>query len=247
MKALKILLNIVLILALSLLFTLDDVCAAVVNQNKTVISGGWTTKDYITIGIAIAGFLLGLTNTGILVYKEFFKKEKKPSFEVKCDKALIREIGGNRWNVDIQINATIRAIDGKNTIKKVEMIYSGTEAVFGVMGAGYKHQTFGKSYDYWNCNFLYEYKDPESFENKLKELNTNNEYVKLSNLPLDESQSLSISLIDRFVGFRFPDGYEDIPKGNWILEVTDSEDNKYSTSFDFVDYKTKDERESMIY
>jgi len=49
------------------------------------------------------------------------------------------------------------------------------------------------------------------------------------------------------VGFRFPDGYEDIPKNNWFLEVTDSQDNKYGTSFNFVDYKSKNERELMVH
>jgi len=240
------LLIVVPILAIALPFSLSDVSAEVVNENKAAISG-WTTKDYITICIAIAGFLLGLTNTSILVYKEFFKKEKEPSLEVKCDEALIRDLEGKKWNVDIQINATIRAVVGKNTIKNVEMIHSGTEAVFGAMGAGYKHQTFRRSYDCWNYNFLSRYNDPDNFENKLNQLNTNNEYVKLSNLPIDEGQSISISLLDRFVGFRFPDGYEDIPKDNWILEVTDSKDNKYSTSFNFVDYKTKNERELMVY
>ncbi|MED3689809.1 hypothetical protein P4534_13450 [Peribacillus butanolivorans] len=247
MKILKMSFNVLLIFAIALPFSLSDASAEVVNQNKTAISGGWTTKDIITICIAIAGFLLGLTNTAILVYKEFFKKEKEPSLEVKCDEALIRDLEGKTWNVDLQINATIRAVDGKNTIKKVEMIHSGTEAVFGTMGVGYKHQTFRRSYDCWNFNFLNEYNDPDSFKSKLDELNTNDKYVKLSNLPIDDGQSISISLIDRFVGFRFPDGYESIPKSNWILEVTDSKDNKYSTSFNFVDYKSKSERESMIY
>lgn len=54
----------------------------------------------------------------------------------------------------------------KNTIKKVEIIHSGTAAVFGAMGAGYKHQTFRRSYDCWNYNFLYEYNEPDSFESK---------------------------------------------------------------------------------
>lgn len=246
MKVLKMLLSVVLIIAIALPFSLSDVSAEVVNQNKTVISG-WTTKDYITICIAIVGVLLGLTNTTILVYKEFFKKKKEPSLEVKCDEALIRDLDGKKWNVDIQINATIRTVDGKNTIKKVEMIHSGTEAVFGSMGTGYKHQTFRKSYDCWNYNFLDKYNDPDSFEIKLNELNTNKEYVNLSNLAIDEGQSISISLVDRFVGFRFPDGFEDIPRSNWILEVTDSQDNKYSTSFNFVDYKSKNERELMVY
>ncbi|WP_164670245.1 hypothetical protein [Virgibacillus doumboii] len=246
MQILKMLLNVLLVSAIALLLSLSNVSAEVVNQNQNAISG-WTTKDYITICIAIAGFLLGLTNTSILVYKEFFKKEKEPSFEVKCDEALIRDLEGNKWNVDIQLNATIRAVDGKNTIKKVEMIHSGRNAVFGSMGAGYKHQTFRKSYDYWNYNFLDKYNDLDSFESKLNELNTNKRYVNLFNLSIEEGQSISISLIDRFVGFRFPDGYEDIPKNNWFLEVTDSQDNKYGTSFNFVDYKSKNERELMVH
>lgn len=227
-------------------FSLTDVSAEVVNQNKATVSG-WVTKDYITICIAILGVLLGLINTSILVYKEFFKKEKEPSLEIVCDEALIRDLEGKKWNVDIQINATIRAIDGKNTIKKVEMIHSGTEAVFGSLGTGYKHQTFRRSYDYWNYNFLDNFNDPDSFAVKLNELNTNKEYLNLSNLAINEGQSISISLIDRFEGFRFPDGFEDIPKSNWILEVTDSKDNKYNTTFNFVDYNSKNERELMVF
>lgn len=100
------------ILAIALPFSFSDVSAIGVTQNQTIASG-WTTKDYITIVIAIAAFLLGLINTGILVHKEFFKKEKEPSFEVKCDEELIRDIKGKKWNENIQINATIHAIHGK--------------------------------------------------------------------------------------------------------------------------------------
>lgn len=110
MQILKMLLNVLLVSTIALLLSLSDVSAEVVNQNQNAISG-WNTKDYITICIAIAGFLLGLTNTSILVH-------------------------------------------------------SGRNAVFGSMGAGYKHQTFRKSYDYWNYNFLEKYNDLDSFESK---------------------------------------------------------------------------------
>ena len=225
-----------LILSIIFLFVVNNVEAASLKNTNVSVSNTWQPKDIMTVVIAFIALILSLINTGILIYKEFFKKEPTPRLDVTCDHAWMRSLDSHRTHVAVQINASIRAVNGLNTIKQVKMIHNGPHPVFGSFGSEKNDQLFQRSYNYWNVNVLKKF-NTEELDTRLNNDNKDHNYTELFNLSITENQSISISLIDRFSGFRFPDGYEDIPMAGWTLEITDGTNQKYSCEFDFIDYK----------
>ncbi|HDR8072522.1 TPA: hypothetical protein QCY71_005672 [Bacillus cereus] len=70
-----------LILSIIFLFVVNNVEAASLKNTNVPVSNTWQPKDIMTVVIAFIALILSLINTGILIYKEFLKKEPIPRLD----------------------------------------------------------------------------------------------------------------------------------------------------------------------
>lgn len=187
----------------------------------------------ITTVIAIAGLGLGIINTSTTIYKEFIKKNPSPSLEVHCDKALWRYYPGNdKTQCQMLIDLTVIPRNSANGIKKIVFINKKYDEIFGGMGDKQNWVTFYKIEDnIYGDNLFSKFNHDE-----LKEFITekNKDYRRdVRNINLPKDNAYSFSLVEKFDGQRYPDGYEDIPIDGWWVEIYDSSNKKFETEIEF--------------
>lgn len=185
--------------------------------------------------IAYGGLLLGLVNTSVLVYKEFFKKEKIPpkvdAFIIDVESAFLHRIEEGLY--DFQINFTLVSQGQLNTIKSLKLVYERDVEVFGSMGSGTNYLNIRRGYINSDNNMLRRF-NPSEFKDKVEILNGDSlNYRNFLNLTMQSGEGVTLSLLDRVEAFRWSDGWDDLPLGKWYLVVSESNGEEYKSEFSF--------------
>ncbi|MBF8118153.1 hypothetical protein [Bacillus cereus] len=81
MKFIRKQIYLTLILSIIFLFVVNNVEAASLKNTNVSVGNTWQPKDIMTVVIAFIALILSLINTGILIYKEFLKKEPTPRLD----------------------------------------------------------------------------------------------------------------------------------------------------------------------
>lgn len=159
---------------------------------------------------AFGGFALGLANLGITIYKDFFKRSK---LEVEVLSFKTRYIREGEYN--FQLDIRLFAKNGLVTIKEIKLKnkYDFTGSLFS------------------SKDNLQLYKGVPINKMDISELNPNEfiEAVKsifgkisfsITDLKIPKDEIKSITFADNIQTIRQSDGYDELPRYKWCLEIS---------------------------
>lgn len=130
------------------------------------------------------------------------------------------------------IDLTVIPRNSNNGIKKIVFTNRNYDKVFGSMGDKQNSVKFYKIEDnIYGENLFSNFKHEELREFITKINKENRRDVRNINLPKDNAYSFS--LVEKFDGQRYPDGYEDIPIDGWWIEIYDFSNQKFETEIKF--------------
>ncbi|MGN4849363.1 hypothetical protein [Bacillus cereus group sp. MYBK134-1] len=187
----------------------------------------------VTTFIAISGLTLGVINTGTTIYNVFFKKDPTPSLDVYYDNASWRYFPHNdKTQCQIHIDLTVIARNSTNGIKKIIFKNKNHTEVFGDMMEKNNSVTFFKIEDNVYGSNLFSKYNHEALREYIMNGNKNNRR-DVRNIILQKDHAYSFSLVEKFNGQRYSDGYDDIPVDGWWIEILDSSNQKFEIQINF--------------
>lgn len=177
----------------------------------------------ITDITAIIAIVLSLINLGIVLKKEIFKP--KPSLKFYIKNAQIRYWERDHSVAQIVINISMTPLIKYNGIKE---IYLENE-VDKCFGTTYSDKTNSEKvlwfYNLYSMD-IFEQVGVNEFEDYVKKENGKRHCVE--EIASNVDVPYNFTLMDIFVGNRYPDGYEDFPEEGFCLKIIDFFDNKYN-------------------
>lgn len=186
-----------------------------------------TTLQLITLITAIGGFVLGLVNLGINLYKDFWRKGQ---LTAHIETKAIRGIGAGQF--DFQINFIMRAKVRDIYIKDVRL-EAGSQS-FGSFMKEHNRVEAYKAIAHTTFDLLK--MDEDAFVKDVGErFKTNPVYLR--DYKVSKDSQISLTLTDRIGTTREPDGYADVSKDGWVL-VIDHTDGICRVPFDFDKHYT---------
>lgn len=130
------------------------------------------------------------------------------------------------------IDLTVIPRNSTNGIKKIIFINKKYYEVFGGIGDKQNSAIFYKIEDNIYGENLFSKFNHDELKEFITESNKENQRdVRNMNLPQDNVYSFS--LVEKFDGQRYPDGYEDIPIDGWWVEIYDSSNKKFEVEIEF--------------
>ena len=156
---------------------------------------------------ALSGFFLGLLNLGLTIYNNYIKKAK---LNINIDKATIRCI--NEGDYDFQVNLTLSSKNGPSYIKNI-FIEHPTNCIGEYSNSN--RISANRALTFITSDLLSE--TPDGYKARVTELFKNP--IPVRDLKINDHEHRSITITDRIVTTREPDGYEDFPVNDWKLYV----------------------------
>lgn len=203
-------------------------CNTVISRSfggKGLGENNMSTFEKLTILAAFSGLILSLINTGIIVYKEYFKRV---SLEIEVEEAFIREVTEGLY--DIQINFICNSNHEDIYFRNAKLV-SPYEAFGSCMNMTTDMEI--RSLLELNSKNLIKYNKKE-YVDKIKELFTKDslELIKVRDYKLEGKSQKSFTIADRVETSRWPDGWEDLKYNGWKFEIHHN-NGKSECLFDF--------------
>lgn len=168
------------------------------------------TSQIIIAICAIAGFAISLINLGIIIYNNFIKKAKI-KVEIEDFYTRYRDEG----EYDFQLDCIIYAKDGDVRLRDISLYNKSSF-------------TTKNTYNETNIQPLYKAVNGKRFDitttpvanfNKEVEELFKNDSFRILDIKISDKDFRHLSFVGKLYTYRYSDGYDELPRSNWSLEV----------------------------
>lgn len=197
-------------------------------------------KEWLFSGVGITIFTILFFLLRKIFSKEISQRNEKdsllekPDLEINVDKSIIKHFGRNDYLS--QINITITANNGPHTLKRLWLKAKSNRFFDENQGPLYtdKGMLFKQVFPFQEDDLLQV--NGEAATQAIRSMKS--AQFSIRDKVINEGHTVSLSIIDKLLPARMPDGWEDMDLDGWQIIVEYDQNEKVVTSFSFLIHKS---------